>query len=135
MKSVEEIEKIIKDLGLDFDKVTINKDNSIDYNGDVKIAGKNLDIIPLQFNIVKGDFNCYGNNLTSLKGSPQKCNNFYYNKWDSIKKVTFKEPVYILKILKQKKLHQKTNHRLLWPPGMKHLLTRNIKPFWMLCYA
>ena len=71
MKTKAEIKKIIKKLKLHFNKVTINKDNSIDYNGDVDISNKKLDIIPLQFNIVKGNFDCSDNKLTSLKGAPK----------------------------------------------------------------
>ena len=160
----DEIKKIIKDLWLDFDKVTINKDNSIDYDGNVNIRGRGLDKIPLQFNIVNGDFDCSFNNLTSLKGVPRKCNDFdchvnqltsleyapieceyfncrinrltsleyapieceifncesnkltsleyapekceyfYYDNWDSIEKITYKEPAYILKQLKQNRI-------------------------------
>ena len=180
MKSKDEIKK----LGLDFNKVTINNDNSIDYNGDVDISDKNLDKIPLQFNIVNGnfncsnnkltslegapkqcnDFNCFNNDLTNLKGAPQECNNFdcstnnlkslegapikckefnctlnkltslkgapqqceyfycswndltslkdapkrcnefNFNNWDNIKEVSFKEPIYILKLLKENRI-------------------------------
>ena len=69
-------------------------------------------------------FNCSENKLTSLEGAPQKCNNFDcssntltsleyapkeynkfdFNNWDSIKKITFKEPIYILKLLKEKRI-------------------------------
>ena len=76
MKSVEEIEKIIEELGLDLDKVTINKNGSINYDGDVYISQKRLDEIPLQFNIVKGYFNCSHNKLINLEGAPKKCNTF-----------------------------------------------------------
>jgi len=118
----DDIKKIIKDLGLDFDKVTINKDNSIDYNGDIDISFKGLDKMPIKFNIVKGDFDCSNNKLTDLNGVPIECNNFdcYNNKLRSleyapkkcnhfgfyieeIKEVTFKEPAYVLKLLKYEK--------------------------------
>ena len=164
MKSLAEIKKIVEDLELDFNLVTINNDGSIDYDGDVYIANLSLEKIPLQFNIVNGNFNCSLNELTSLKyvpkqvkgfncsdnkltslkyapkeceyfycwdnkltslkyapekcnvfdcdnnnlntleDAPEKCNDFIFDKWDAIKKVTFKEPTYILKLLKQKRI-------------------------------
>lgn len=60
---------------------TINSDGSIDVDGDVHLHGLWLEDIPLNFNYVKGDFDCRRNDLTSLKGSPKKidgsfhCNN------------------------------------------------------------
>ena len=39
-----------------------------------------------------------------LKGAPKKCNNFIFNSWHHIKEVTFKEPAYILKLLKEKRI-------------------------------
>jgi hypothetical protein len=38
--------------------------------GDVDISG--LDSIPVQFGYVSGDFDCYGNKLTSLEGCPSE---------------------------------------------------------------
>ena len=40
IKLKDDIKKIIKDLGLDFNLVTINDDNSIDYDGNVDISKK-----------------------------------------------------------------------------------------------
>lgn len=48
----------------------INEDLTIDVNGNVNIEQKNLHQIPVQFNIVKGNFSCNANKLTSLKGAP-----------------------------------------------------------------
>jgi hypothetical protein len=50
---------------------TINDDGSIDVNGSVYLYGKGLTELPLTFNKVTGYFNCGGNYLTSLKGSPR----------------------------------------------------------------
>ena len=49
---------------------TINPDGSIDVVGNVNLWGKGLTELPLIFNKVTGYFDCGGNRLTSLKGSP-----------------------------------------------------------------
>ena len=53
---------------------TILKDNSVNVHGDVRLADKltNLLKLPLNFNIVEGDFDIGDNELTSLEGSPKK---------------------------------------------------------------
>jgi hypothetical protein len=53
---------------------TILKDNSVNVHGDVKLADKlaNLLKLPLNFNIVEGDFDIGDNELTSLEGCPKK---------------------------------------------------------------
>jgi len=59
-----------------------------DSNTNINISGLNLSIIPIQFNIVKGDFDCSYNKLKSLKGCPKKVGGgFYceYNKLTSLK--------------------------------------------------
>lgn len=48
----------------------INEDMSIDVIGDVIITCSNITKLPLQFNIVKGNFICCRNKLTTLEGSP-----------------------------------------------------------------
>ena len=50
---------------------TINDDGSIDVNGYVDLYDKKLTELPLVFNKVTGDFDCGGNQLTSLKGCPR----------------------------------------------------------------
>ena len=50
---------------------TINDDGSIDVNGDVYLYYMELTELPLVFNRVTGNFDCDGNKLTSLKGSPK----------------------------------------------------------------
>ncbi len=55
---------------------TINDDYTIDVTGDVYIKNVSLTKIPLVFNIVLGIFNCYGNKLTTLEGSPRSVDHF-----------------------------------------------------------
>jgi hypothetical protein len=50
---------------------TINDDLSIDVNGDVNLAYKNLEHLPLKFNYIEGSFDCSNNELKSLEGCPQ----------------------------------------------------------------
>ena len=57
---------------------TINSDNSVDVDGDVNLWDKKLKLIPLNFNIVNGYFDCGNNNLTSLKGCPVRVGNGFY---------------------------------------------------------
>lgn len=54
----------------DIKKFRINKDFSINVNGNVNLSNRNLNIIPIKFNIVCGDFICSDNILTNLKNSP-----------------------------------------------------------------
>lgn len=49
----------------------INEDNTIDVFGNVDLWDKRLNKIPLNFNMVTGNFSCSYNNLTSLKGCPK----------------------------------------------------------------
>ena len=51
---------------------TINPDWTIDVKGDVDLSNKNLIEFPdyIKFNYVSGYFDCYNNQLTSLKGCP-----------------------------------------------------------------
>ncbi len=55
---------------------TIHDDLTVGVNGGVDISYKKLTHIPVQFGVVLGDFDCAGNNLTSLTGSPKKCESF-----------------------------------------------------------
>lgn len=61
---------------------TINSDGTIDVDGDVDLS-ENEDIsktglIPFNFGVVSGNFNCSGNNLISLEGSPIEVGGFFY---------------------------------------------------------
>ncbi len=73
--SEQEIHEICKSYGIE--NYSINSDGSIDVNDNVDLAHKDLNKIPLQFRNVSGYFDVYENNLTSLKGSPIKCRDFY----------------------------------------------------------
>jgi hypothetical protein len=55
-------------------KFTILKDNSVNVHEDVRLPNKlaNLLKLPLNFNVVEGDFDISDNELTSLEGSPKK---------------------------------------------------------------
>ena len=69
----EDINRIINELRID--KYTINKDYTVDVNGDVIIRDKHLinGKLPIKFGNVSGDFDCSScGNLTSLEGSPNK---------------------------------------------------------------
>lgn len=64
-----EIHYICREYGIE--NYTINKDRSIDVDGNVDISGFDLEELPLSFGTVYGMFNCSSNNLESLKGSPK----------------------------------------------------------------
>ena len=49
---------------------TINDDLSIDVDGVVYLDNRNLEYLPLRFNYVSGEFDCFKNILVSLEGSP-----------------------------------------------------------------
>lgn len=59
---------------------TINKDFTVDVDGDAILGVNELTEIPIQFGRVKGIFSCNHNLLTSLKGCPKWVGeNFYCN--------------------------------------------------------
>ena len=53
---------------------TINANDEIDVDGSVDLRDYSLTGFPtfIQFGVVKGNFYCNGNNLTSLEGSPKE---------------------------------------------------------------
>jgi len=51
---------------------TINKDHSIDVDGDVYLYKKELTKIPLKFRKVSGDFSCYDKSTNFIR----RCSNF-----------------------------------------------------------
>ena len=57
---------------------TICSDGSIDVNGSVYLNDRNLNKLPLKFNIVSGFFDCSHNKLTTLEGSPKKIGGSFY---------------------------------------------------------
>lgn len=66
----KEIESLCEKHGIK--KYTINDDMSIDVDGDVVLTIYWWGALPLNFNIVNGNFICHNSNLTSLKGAPKE---------------------------------------------------------------
>ena len=79
------ISKICRKYGIKY--YTINKDGSIDVNGNVDFSSKGLVKLPLKFKNVSGYFNCTHNDLISLEGSPEYVRDFNcsYNSLKSLK--------------------------------------------------
>ena len=70
---------------------TINKDFTIDVDGNVILVLKDLSKFPeyIQFGVVGGNFDCSNNNIISLRGCPRKVDGFFncnYNKLKSLEK-------------------------------------------------
>lgn len=70
------IEEICKKY--DIEDYIINDDGSIDVNECVYLDDYGLNEFPLKFNKVYGDFDCRGNNLTSLLGGPKWVAGYFY---------------------------------------------------------
>jgi len=72
LSNIDDINKWLKKHGIT--GFHILKDNSVDVNGDVRLADKlsNLLKLPLKFNIVDGNFDISDNELVSLEGCPTK---------------------------------------------------------------
>jgi hypothetical protein len=71
-ENIVDIPATLKQLGIDINKCTIRPDGTVDVKGNVDIPNRKLDIIPIQFGVVSGNFNCSANNLKSLQGSPKE---------------------------------------------------------------
>jgi len=59
-----------------------------DSNNNIYLYSLNLSVIPIQFNIIKGNFSCSWNNIKSLEGSPRKIKGYFdcsNNKLKSLK--------------------------------------------------
>ena len=65
----EEVAKICQQY--DITNWSINQDGLVDVNGDVRLQYKELTKLPLKFGTINGYFDCYGNLLTTLEGSPK----------------------------------------------------------------
>lgn len=70
-----DIEQICRRYGIQ--NYTINEDGSIDVNQNVNFYNRKLTELPLNFNIVDGNFTCAVNFLTTLKGSPKKVTGYF----------------------------------------------------------
>jgi len=69
-------------------RCTLNPDGTYSCEGNVDISKANLTKIPVKFKDVKGSFNCSGNDLTSLEGSPETVGEIFWathNKLTSLK--------------------------------------------------
>jgi len=72
-------------------KYTINDDYSIDVDGHVDLAHKELTKIPIKFNNVTGFFSCVGNQLVDLENAPRRvernfmCQHQYHGSFISLK--------------------------------------------------
>lgn len=83
--NIQKIHNICKKY--DIENYSINSDGSIDVDGDVDLSYKNLDRIPIKFNVVNGMFYCNNNNLTSLENCPNEIKSWFncsYNKLRSL---------------------------------------------------
>ena len=84
-----EIIKLCKEYNIT--KYTINDDYSIDVDGHVDLAHKNLTKIPIKFNKVTGFFSCVGNMLVDLENAPRRvernfmCQYQYHGSFISLK--------------------------------------------------
>ena len=59
---------------------TINNDLTVDVAGDVILepqALNNISRLPVQFGIVRGDFHCASNSLSSMSGSPHEVHGYF----------------------------------------------------------
>ena len=86
------IDKICKEYGIK--NYTINEDGSIDVNDNVWLNSKGLTELPLVFNKVNGDFNCSGNQLTTLKGCPRWVGGYFYCDFNDLTSLEF-SPEYV----------------------------------------
>ena len=64
--------------------ITKNSDGTYDAKDNVSISDMRLTKIPIQFNKVNGDFFCYMNKLTSLKGAPEKVTGGFYCSFNNL---------------------------------------------------
>jgi hypothetical protein len=75
-RTEEEIKDLCSEYGIE--NYQIRDDEFIDVSGDVNLWGLGiLNKLPLTFNVVKGDFGCNKNNLTTLEGCPNKVSGYF----------------------------------------------------------
>jgi len=75
-ENFEDIHKICEKYGITV--YTINTDGSIDVDDNVDLNDFGLTKLPLKFNKVSGNFECYYNKLTTLEGSPKSVGGDFY---------------------------------------------------------
>ena len=56
---------------------TENEDGTYSCDGDIELAAMGLTELPVKFKVVKGNFDCSHNYLTSLKGCPEGIEELY----------------------------------------------------------
>lgn len=66
----EEVCDIINRYNIEMGTFIIRENGMVDVIGDVKIFDADLQMLPLQFGVVCGDFFCCGNGLTTLENAP-----------------------------------------------------------------
>ena len=78
-------------------KYNIHHNGVVDVYHNVDISNMGLFNLPFKFGSVKGDFDCSGNNLTSIDDFPDSCNNLMFNNnliFDINKETTMGLPIY-----------------------------------------
>ncbi len=80
--SDQEIHRICREYSIR--NYTINPDGSISVDGSVRLSSRSLKRIPLVFKEVSGNFNCYNNQLTSLRGCPEKIGGYFYCSYNQL---------------------------------------------------
>ncbi len=75
LKTKTKIKQWLNEMGIQ--QYTINKDLTVDVNGNVNLQSKGLIEIPIQFGFINGDFGIAYNKLDSLKGSPKKVTGYF----------------------------------------------------------
>ena len=65
---------------------TINSKEEVDVDGSVNLSNCGLVEFPsfIQFGTIKGNFNCSNNELTSLKGSPEKVKGYFHCSFNNL---------------------------------------------------
>ena len=71
----------------EIENYAINDDLSIDVDSDVYLDSQSLEYLPLKFNYVSGNFNCFVNKLTDLEHFPEVSGDI---------NIGYKNPIYSL---------------------------------------
>lgn len=67
---------------------TINKDNSINVQGDLYLRGYSFKKLPIKFNSISGNFDCSNNQLTSFENFPKEVGRSLYVNNNKIESLT-----------------------------------------------
>jgi len=70
-------------------KYKFRLDGTLDVFQDVNLIGFNLKELPFKFGKIDGDFNCYGNKLTSLTGAPEIVDGDFICHWNNLKDLKY----------------------------------------------